>query len=85
MDYIGLVLLHEWDPIGVSNEPNAQDEYDSYVAGVFHLLAAGVSNDELIDHLLEIETDRMGLPGQERSRLAYLVEKLQSFFEEYGR
>ena len=30
---IAEVLLRNWDPIGVRNVPQAQDEYDAYVAG----------------------------------------------------
>lgn len=30
-----------WDPIGVKDEPNAQDEYDSYLGGVYELLVSG--------------------------------------------
>ena len=25
------VLLEVWDPIGIKDEPNAQDEYDAYM------------------------------------------------------
>jgi hypothetical protein len=32
---IRLVLLRDWDPIGVQDVPEAQDEYDSYVGGVY--------------------------------------------------
>ena len=28
------VLMAEWDPIGVSDIPEAADEYDSYIGGV---------------------------------------------------
>ena len=30
-----------WDPIGVKDEPNAQDEYDGYLGGVYELLVSG--------------------------------------------
>lgn len=30
-DAIAEILLREWDPIGVVDTPEAQDEYDSYV------------------------------------------------------
>ncbi len=39
-DSIRQVLLHDWDPIGVADEPAAQDEYDAYVGGVYRLLAS---------------------------------------------
>ena len=43
----------------------AQDEYDSYVGGVYRLLASGASQDQVVEHLRQIETTRMGLsvPG----------------------
>jgi hypothetical protein len=50
-----------WDPIGVRDEPNAQDEYDGYLGGVFALLTSGASDDQINEHLLRIVTDRMEL------------------------
>jgi hypothetical protein len=54
-----------WDPIGVRNEPNAQDEYDSYLGGVFGLLTNGASDDRIREHLWRIVTERMELPAKE--------------------
>jgi hypothetical protein len=34
-----------WDPIGVGDEINAQDEYEGYLGGVLDLLTSGASND----------------------------------------
>jgi hypothetical protein len=58
---IGDVLLREWDPIGIIDVPEAQGEYDGYVGGVYRLLASGASQDQLVEHLRQIETTRMGL------------------------
>lgn len=55
------VLLREWDPIGIVDVPEAQDEYDSYVGGVYRLLASGASQDQLVEHLRQIEIAQMGL------------------------
>jgi hypothetical protein len=60
------VFLDMWDPIRVSDEPNAQDEYDGYIGRVFELLVAGGSDQEIIDHLLWA-TDRMGMDGSRAS------------------
>jgi hypothetical protein len=38
------ILVKEWDPIGIKDEPRAQDEYDNYVGGVFNLLATDRSD-----------------------------------------
>jgi hypothetical protein len=32
------VLMDVWDPIGVKDEPNAQDECDGYIGKLFELL-----------------------------------------------
>lgn len=83
-DYIAKVLLQEWDPIGIREYPEAQDEYDSYVEGVLRLLETDAPDKALIDHLLEIETDTIGvfIPS-ERRRLEYIVEQLRGFYGEY--
>jgi hypothetical protein len=55
------VLMTHWDPIGVKDEPNAADEYDSYIGGIFDLLHRGASNAEISIHLRNIEVEQMGL------------------------
>ena len=58
---IGEVLHYVWDPIGVSDEPHARDEYDSYVAGIYALLEGGANADQIAVHLDKIAVDGMGL------------------------
>jgi hypothetical protein len=70
------VLLRDWDPIGVSDVPEAQDEYDSYVGGVYRLLASGASEDEVIEHLQWIESDRMGLTAADPEELRVVAMRL---------
>jgi hypothetical protein len=55
------VLLDVWDPIGVKDEPNAQDEYDGYVGLIFDSLSGGATDKQLTDRLLYFVNDRMGL------------------------
>jgi len=62
-EQIRLILLHDCDPIGVQDESSAQDEYDSYVGGVYRLLADGASPRTVAEHLARIEGERMGLPS----------------------
>jgi hypothetical protein len=69
------VLLNEWDPIGVRGEPGAQDEYDSYVGGIYRLLVSGASESQIIERLYDIEAVSMGLPG-DREYLKGVAEKL---------
>ena len=57
------VLLNEWDPIGIANLNEAQDEYNIYIADIEKILKDGKNADELFLHLNWIELERMGLDG----------------------
>ena len=76
-DDIRAVLLRAWDPIGINDVPEAQDEYDSYVGGVYRLLASGASEDQLIEHLRRIETTSMGLSVPDASHQAPWNDRLR--------
>jgi hypothetical protein len=56
------VFLEVWDPIRISDEPNAQDEYEGYIGRVFELLTTGGSDKEIIEYLLWA-TERMRMDG----------------------
>jgi hypothetical protein len=58
---IRAVLMSKWDPIGVADTPEAADEYDNYINGVYRLLESGATDWEIAEHLRRIEVDRMGL------------------------
>jgi hypothetical protein len=59
------VLMDVWDPIGVKDEPNAQDEYDGYLGAVYERLVTGASDESIEDHLWRIVTEHMGLPAKQ--------------------
>ena len=62
------VLHYLWDPIGVSEHPQARDEYDAYSAHVFSMLFRGCTCAEIIAYLTSIEQDHMGLTISDQSR-----------------
>lgn len=64
------ILLGTCDPIGARDEPNAQDEYDSYVPHVAQLVKTNSSAQKIIDYLLSVERDRMGLAGNPERAVA---------------
>jgi hypothetical protein len=76
-DSIRHVLLHDWDPIEVANEPLAKSEYDSYVGAVYRLLASGASEQEIARHLWKIETEGMELSRGDPSALLPVARKLK--------
>jgi hypothetical protein len=63
------VFLELWDPIGISDEPHAQDEYDSYIGGAFELLTTGGSDNQIIEYLEWI----VGRMGMDASRVSLLT------------
>lgn len=73
---IRLVLLRDWDPIGVHDEPMAQDEYDAYVGSVYRLLASGATEQQIAEHLWCIERDTMRLPSTDSAKLLPVAKKL---------
>ena len=72
------VLLKDWDPIGVREIPEAQDEYDSYAFPLYTLLRQHPSEKTLVDHLFHLETEHMGLSRFGRRHLKPVVQKLLS-------
>lgn len=75
---IRTVLLQEWDPIGVSETPEAWDEYDSYIGGVYRLLTEGAGPRALAEHLHGIEQGPMGLGFRDVEALLPVAERLHA-------
>lgn len=73
---IGDVLLRNWDPLGVKDVPQGQDEYDAYVGGVYRLIASGASARQIAEHLMRIESDHLGYPDTSPKMLIPLANKL---------
>ncbi|MGE3166369.1 MAG: hypothetical protein AB7O52_15800 [Planctomycetota bacterium] len=70
----GEVLYYIWDPIGVAGAPGARDEYESYLPQVFKLLRDGEGENQIVDYLVSVETDSMGLsPNRDRAKNAAAV------------
>jgi hypothetical protein len=72
------VLLELWDPIGIVDEPNAQNEYDSYLGDIYASLHREDSVDQVQDHLYVIVRDRMGMsPPATREHMLPAAEALK--------
>lgn len=77
------ILLTDWDPIGVSDIPEAQDEYGAYADTVFGMLADQTASvDAIALYLFKIATEHMGLSYPELTErcdnAARAIEALQS-------
>ncbi len=62
------VLHYLWDPIGISDIPEARDEYHSYLPHVFSLLKQSKDQQDIVDYLIFIEGDRMGMGYSKKSK-----------------
>jgi hypothetical protein len=83
------ILMSQWDPIEVSDTPEAADEYDLYIGGVYELLERGASENNICAYLRDIEVDRMGmvdadgqplLPEGKRRAVASSLSSLHEYF-----
>ena len=74
-DSIRQILYCEWDPIGVSGSAPG-DEYDSYIAPVYRILAGTRSEQELIEFLFRTERDTIGLSCESPEELRPIARRL---------
>jgi hypothetical protein len=56
------VLIGDWDPIGVGDNPNLREEYDSAMSPLLAALSKGAGESELAAILAAAET-RFGVAG----------------------
>jgi hypothetical protein len=74
---IDAILFHDWDPIGVKDEPACRDEYACCVGWVYRGLASGASEQEIAALLRRIEIDHLGLSSTD-DQLAVVARKLRA-------
>jgi hypothetical protein len=55
------ILLKDWDPLRVSDNPYLHDEYDRYIADIAHLLDRHCTVGDMEQHLAWIEIEEMSL------------------------
>ncbi len=71
LQLVRAVLLAEWDPIGVRDEPAARDEYDRYIPALLGMLERKANADEIARYLDDVGSLEMGLVAVEaKSRVA---------------
>lgn len=71
------ILYRDWDPIGVCGAA-PEDEYDSYIGGVYRILASSRSEEALVQFLAGAFADLLGSqvsPSSER-QLRPVAKKL---------
>jgi hypothetical protein len=69
------ILHYLWDPIGVSDTPQARDEYHGYLPRVFSHLLHNSSKSLIVEYLMEIESNSMGM-GSNKKRNEQIADML---------
>ena len=70
------VLIADWDPIGVGQNPNLREEYDSALSPLLAALSKGAGEDEL-GSILAAAEKRYGVNG-DPARRALTVTRLMA-------
>ncbi len=68
------VLLQDWDPVGIKHVPQAQNEYDPYLANITRLVKSQALQNDIAAALFQAEVN-MGL-GANESRANLVAAKL---------
>ena len=74
---ISVILLNEWDPIGVQDFPEAFDEYDSYVMPLYKMLIDKKPLQDIFEYLVWAESEHMGLSTVDRQHTHLVAQKLK--------
>lgn len=74
------ILLSEWDPLHVGDNPNLADEYDRYIPALVSLLRSNPSRAEIRAALRKIETDELKLetPSRGLDKACSAIWKIRS-------
>lgn len=81
LGFVRLVLLVDWDPIGIFGYAGAMNEYDSYAEEIYNLLVSDASQEDIVAHLRQIEVECMGVRGNSSLALSIVAWKLRTAFD----
>jgi hypothetical protein len=80
---IARILWEDWDPIGVNEFPEANDEYEGYTPSIFCLVVDHAEKETIALKLHAFEKINMGLPGDVEHCLE-IAEKIISVRNGYN-
>lgn len=75
---IGAVLLAEWDPMGVREQPDHASEYMPFAHDIYGLLVRGASDIQVGRHLHTIEREQMHHPDADARDLTAVLKTLRA-------
>jgi hypothetical protein len=66
-DRVREVLLRDWDPLSIGDNPNLADEYDSFIPGVLKIVKSSRNAGAVSNHLEDVERE-LGLNSPNEGR-----------------
>lgn len=75
---IGTLLLEQWDPLGVRDQPQAESPYAPYAHEVYNLLSRGGSDTQVGRLLHQAETNEFQHPELASRDLTPLLRALRA-------
>ena len=72
------ILLSDWDPIGIGDNPNLSDEYDRYINAILHLLLNNTNVEDIANTLTRIERNEMSIIKPNSSNSYKVAQKLKN-------
>ena len=71
------ILLLDWDPLDIGDNPNLADEYDAYIPGILRLMRERAAADEISQYLEILEIKLQGICGDFGRRYATVTKLLE--------
>ena len=75
---IRFILINDWDPIGIGNNSNLEDEYDSYIGTIINILKQQPTIGAIVSYLEKIEKIEMGIDNVNIKQLYDVAKKLKN-------
>ena len=72
------VLIKDWDPIGIGDNPNLSDEYDDYIGPIIKILMQKLPSESIVSFLKRIEYTEMGIENIDINYLYDVAIKLKN-------
>lgn len=63
---IEAILLKQWDPIGINNDPAAVSEYYTYASQIYGMIKNGKSEKDIAEYLIRVTEEDLGLLPDQR-------------------
>lgn len=76
------ILWRMWDPLGINDEENCRDEYQSYAYIVAGMLGHGADKHEIAEYLAQVQSEAMGLSGMDKRHTEQTAQEICAV---YGR